>query len=151
MAKYIVKFSCGHEAEIQLFGPHKERDRKIEWLEREGMCPTCFKEERENEKAKAAAEAEALEAHLGLPELVGTTKQVEWARAIRAKILKDFEKIMEKYKDKFEMEPDGPEVKRMLEEARAKITKESSSKWFIENRDLQVYDLVIKFRNKKLK
>jgi len=27
MAKYYVTFSCGHDGEVRLFGPHRERQR----------------------------------------------------------------------------------------------------------------------------
>ena len=31
--KYDVTFSCGHTATIELFGPTKDRERKISWYE----------------------------------------------------------------------------------------------------------------------
>jgi hypothetical protein len=42
VAKYGVTYSCGHSGEVTLFGPGKERDRKLEWLAREGSCRECF-------------------------------------------------------------------------------------------------------------
>lgn len=53
--KYSVKFSCGHEATVQLFGPTKERNRKIEWFEEQGLCPACYAAAKEAEKAKGCA------------------------------------------------------------------------------------------------
>ena len=53
MAKYTVEHACGHTHEYhQLFGPLKERDRKLEWLA-EQDCPDC---RREAELAKAMAD-----------------------------------------------------------------------------------------------
>ncbi len=43
MAKYGVTYSCGHEGQVQLYGPQKERDRKLEWMARDGLCPECYK------------------------------------------------------------------------------------------------------------
>lgn len=37
MAKYTVKFSCGHEATIELFGKDVDRKRKIAYLEESGI------------------------------------------------------------------------------------------------------------------
>ena len=42
MAKYEVHFSCGHTDVVQLFGPEKDRRRKIEWYENFGKCPECY-------------------------------------------------------------------------------------------------------------
>jgi hypothetical protein len=76
MAKYDVTYSCGHSDTIQLYGPNKERTRKIEWLERDGLCPECYKAKMEQQAVKKSNE-------MGLPELVGSEKQVAWAKKIR--------------------------------------------------------------------
>jgi len=41
MAKYQVTHICGHDQEHILFGPGKERDRKISWFESQD-CATCW-------------------------------------------------------------------------------------------------------------
>ena len=43
MAKYEVKFSCGHTQIIELFGKDKDRQRKIEYFEERGLCKDCYK------------------------------------------------------------------------------------------------------------
>lgn len=43
MAKYEVKFSCGHTQVIELFGKDKDRQRKIEYFENRGLCKDCYK------------------------------------------------------------------------------------------------------------
>ena len=43
MAKYEVKFSCGHTQIIELFGKDKDRQRKIEYFEEHGLCKNCYK------------------------------------------------------------------------------------------------------------
>jgi len=78
MAKYYVTFSCGHEARVELFGKGTDRERKIAWYEREGLCPECY---------KAAKRAESKKANEGLPELKGSEKQIAWAERIRAERL----------------------------------------------------------------
>lgn len=46
MAHYNVKFSCGHEQCIELFGKTSERERKIKWYEECGVCSECYKEQK---------------------------------------------------------------------------------------------------------
>jgi hypothetical protein len=40
MAKYYPPYSCGHSREVVLYGPHRERERKLAWLETV-PCPAC--------------------------------------------------------------------------------------------------------------
>jgi len=41
MAKYNVKYGCGHEDTVQLYGTGKERESRIAWLETVD-CPKCY-------------------------------------------------------------------------------------------------------------
>ncbi len=43
MGKYNVKFSCGHEEQVILYGKYKDRDKKITYFEKEGLCSECYK------------------------------------------------------------------------------------------------------------
>lgn len=52
MANYTIKFSCGHEGVVSLFGKCSERERKIRWYEEEGVCSECFKQKKMAEEAK---------------------------------------------------------------------------------------------------
>ena len=86
MAKYDVVFSCGHEERIELFGKGSERERKIAWFEKYGLCSCCYKAE---QQAKAAARAAAWE----LPALTGSPKQIAWAERIRSDFFAEFEEM----------------------------------------------------------
>ena len=90
MAKYTVDHTCGHTVTHQLYGPGKDRDRKLAWLETVS-CPDCRRTivEAEREALNGAAAQSNQEA--GLPELTGTPKQVAWAESIRAELLKTAE------------------------------------------------------------
>lgn len=85
MAKYTVKFSCGHENVMQLFGKEKDRQSKIEYFERYGLCPECYKAKMERERE--IANKEAMEKAKNLPALTGSPKQIVWATTIRQKFL----------------------------------------------------------------
>ena len=85
MAQYNVTHACGHEHTYQLYGPGKDRERKIEWLSGQD-CPAC----RKAAENKAAAEASE---GLDLPELTGTPKQVAWANTIRGQFIAKFKEF----------------------------------------------------------
>ena len=79
MAKYNVKFSCGHNETIELFGKVSERMRRIEYYGENCLCSDCRKAEREK------MYNEFLE-KMNAPELVGTEAQVKYAEDIRTKV-----------------------------------------------------------------
>lgn len=83
MAHYTVTFSCGHTETIQLFGKIADRERRIAWLENNGVCSECYRKAQAEQRARATAEA--AEATADLPQLQGTEKQIAWATVIRAK------------------------------------------------------------------
>ena len=82
MAKYTVLHACGHDQTHQLFGPHRDRDRKIQWLETT-LCSDCWKQSQQ-ESAKDATN------ELRLPQLEGSEKQVAWAERIRIELGRKF-------------------------------------------------------------
>ena len=50
MGKYDVTYSCGHTGTVDLFGKNTERERKIAWMERECLCPDCYKAAKRKEE-----------------------------------------------------------------------------------------------------
>lgn len=59
MAKYTVNHSCGHTQTHDLFGPGKERERKIAWLETTS-CKECWKAEQREVRKEAPITAEVI-------------------------------------------------------------------------------------------
>lgn len=54
MAKYTIDYACGHGSYVeQLFGKTSERERRIEWLEANKVCPDCYKAKKQAEDAAA--------------------------------------------------------------------------------------------------
>lgn len=76
--KYEVKRACGHVEEVQIYGSAGERERKLRSLACE-VCTDCAVKAREEADARAAEENAAA----GLPHLVGTPRQIQWAESIR--------------------------------------------------------------------
>lgn len=60
MAQYDVTYSCGHTETVQIYGPHKDRERKIAWFERSGHCRACYRALKDAECAEQAAAAEQI-------------------------------------------------------------------------------------------
>lgn len=93
--KYTVKFACGHEAVVELFGKSSDREWKLQRIA-EGLCPDCYRAQQEAER-KAASEAAAKEAReQGFAELKGSEKQIAWAETIRARYMEKLEELGKK-------------------------------------------------------
>lgn len=56
--KYTVNFSCGHTETVELFGKTSDRERKIAYFEKYGVCSHCYREMKEMEKANGCDEVE---------------------------------------------------------------------------------------------
>lgn len=134
MAMYEVKHACGHVETVDLAGPYKTREYRLEQMRSE-ICPACRKKELE-EKSRAK----------GLAELNGTERQVAWALQIRIKSIYSLEALtsaveseIAKMKDK-----NADELKEgitRLNECReyvikniAYLSEQSEAVFFIDNR-----------------
>jgi len=76
MAKYTVRFSCGHTEVVELVGKESERQEKIAYYEKSGMCSECYKEQKKSALNSAVKNVEFVE-------LSGSEKQISWADTIR--------------------------------------------------------------------
>lgn len=59
MAHYAVTHSCGHVESHQLFGPGKDRQKKIAWLET-SKCKECWKADQDAARAESPITAEVI-------------------------------------------------------------------------------------------
>lgn len=143
MAWYEGTFSCGHEGRVNIIGPNKDRQWKIDY-HFSGLCPECYEKERqekiERENMKAAQEAQKME----LPDLEGTDKQVPWANTLRLKFIEKMEDII-----KVTMENSSDAVlyqKRVVKELKdygiKEIPQHKEIPWFFE--ELLQYSLTEK-------
>ena len=84
MSKHTVTHACGHTVTHRLYGPGKERDRKLARLAGE-CCQACADQH-------LVDRAHAL--YPDLPALQGSDKQVAWADRIRAqKIVRELAEL----------------------------------------------------------
>lgn len=90
MAYYEGTFSCGHDGRVDIFGPTKDREWRIE-RSFSGLCPECYKKKKEEERQLENKEAAEKSKDLGLPILTGTEKQAAWVNTIRMKVIEKYE------------------------------------------------------------
>ncbi len=85
--KYDVTYSCGHTATVELFGKTDDRERKLHWMETEGMCPDCYREwqcEENNRKVRESL------GDILLPQLTAKSeKQLAIAESKRSEYILD--------------------------------------------------------------
>lgn len=81
-----ITHACGHMQDHHINGFTNQRERKKRWLA-STQCRSCFNTQKQAERADAAAQVGLAIAHLALPALTGTDRQVSWAETIRAQRL----------------------------------------------------------------
>jgi hypothetical protein len=79
----IITHACGHEQIHYLSGFASQQERKARWL-KATKCRNCFVATKQGEQAEAAVRNSAAIAHLDLPLLTGSDRQVAWATTLRA-------------------------------------------------------------------
>ena len=117
-----ITHACGHEQAHHLTGYDSQQERKARWL-RTTTCRDCFVAEKKAEEIKAAALNTAAIAHLDLPLLVGTDRQMSWASTIRTKRLAT-------------MAAHGGVADHDV------CLRVSDAKWWIDHRDLPDLDMI---------
>ena len=121
MAHYNVDYNYGHSQEVELFGKTSRRYEKIEYMER-GVCPDCYRAEKQQEREQENERAVGLAKSLGFPVLEGSMKQVAWGSSIRQKT----------YESICRSNPEHPVYGYGL--VAEVISLEASAKWWIDNR-----------------
>ena len=82
MAWNGMDYRCGHTEQVQLYGPMRDRDRRLELAKNNLDCPACYQARLQTER-QAQNERAALLAADSLPALQGSEKQIAWATSIR--------------------------------------------------------------------
>lgn len=116
--KYDVNYSCGHSGEVDLGGKCKDRERMLEWYERCGLCPECYKNKLKKEAEMERKIATELYEKYSLCPLKGTEKQIAYAEKYRSSFVKTISNV---YKEEV-----PPLILDMLKNM-------DSAKWYIEH------------------
>jgi hypothetical protein len=125
--KVNITYSCGHQGTINVFGKSEERERKIKYFEEYGLCPDCYKVEKQKETEEFAVKCE-------LPELKGSEKQVAWANKIRKEKIEEFEKEKPAIR-----KGAGDDFAEFLNEFADKYYKNNSASWWIDHREWKTF------------
>lgn len=56
--KYNVRFSCGHDEVVELFGKVADRERKMDYYKNYGVCSACYREQKAIENSIGCEEKE---------------------------------------------------------------------------------------------
>jgi len=133
MAQYSVTRSCGHDEIVNLIGPHKNREWRLENVEPNKLCHSCYIADLEQRKAKATAEAIEAASEMELPALAGTEKQIAWAEKIRQDVIARAEGCIYGRVPEAEREtllPGFDELQQI-----------ESARWWINHRDITLREL----------
>lgn len=125
--KVNITYSCGHQGTINVFGKSEERERKIKYFEEYGLCPDCYKAEKQGEEKSFAEKYE-------LPELQGSEKQISWAESIRMEKIKAFENEKPAIR-----KGAGDDFADFLNEFADKYYKNNSASWWIDHREWKTF------------
>lgn len=52
MAKYEVLMSCGHEDTVELIGKNTDRERKLQYYKKSGLCKECYRKKMQELREK---------------------------------------------------------------------------------------------------
>ena len=80
---HIITHACGHGQIHHLAGYARQQEQKVKWLETT-RCRECFIADKQAVQAEASARDVAAVAHLTLPALTGSDRQIAWATSVRA-------------------------------------------------------------------
>jgi hypothetical protein len=92
MARYKLTHACGHEVTHQIVGRHRERSAAIA-REEHRDCRSCYVAARDAARAAAHEAAAKVNAEQGLPDLIGSPKQIAWAEGIRWEAMKHLQVV----------------------------------------------------------
>lgn len=134
--EFEITFACGHEETRDLSDrPAGKRKGFANWLAGQ-QCTACWKKENKGEYLEERREAAAADAKkLGLPELEGSDKQLEWAPLFRDSVVKNAFEELVRGEDAAMTEAEFEE--RIMTHARM-ITRAG---WWMDNSDAEPEDL----------
>jgi len=126
---YVECHKCNSEFKVNFFGISK-RDQEWRIKNQTWTCDSCFEKEKNKANIEATKEAESM----GLPELIGTEKQIKWAETLRIKIVKKIGIILNDLSNGI--------PKDRLKKAIVIIYGETKASYWIDNRSNNVHSIV---------
>ena len=144
---YCTCSACGREFTKETVKSNSREARSWEsWAEGHFTeCPECeavrIKKMHDEENAKASAAADAA----GLPELLGSPKQIAWGTTIRQKMLDYMQEYMEEHAKRYDDPADIAELhyaEAKVAMCRRRMLAITNASWFINNRRCTCFEQV---------
>jgi hypothetical protein len=129
MAKYTVTRSCGHDEVVNLIGPHKNREWRLENVEPHKLCYECYQRELAEKREKDNVEAAEAAKDMKLPVLTGSEKQITWAETLRQQLISRIEQEIYVERDKT-ISMEAIEALESIKNTR------TEARWWIDHRHL---------------
>ena len=131
---YVVKcHTCYSKFKVQLFDSHEKNLFLVD--KRDWYCDKC-------KKAYFSKQTETLaRAHQekGFPLLTGTEKMISWGEKIRAELINKLDYLQKSLR--FESDDAKQQSDKAFEAFMAEWQKETTAKWWIDNRRMTVMDM----------
>jgi hypothetical protein len=134
VAWFYIAYACGHDGREQIYGPMKNR----EWIAEQRaqkVCHECYATDLAQRRAIENHESAEKAKEEGLPNLIGTEKQVAYGETCRVKLFEALEKLFENRQILDHWEKDGHDQDD-LANAFAVIAQETSAAWWIDTQKL---------------
>jgi len=133
-----VLHTCGHKEKHAFSGPKWKKEKDALWQKGQA-CTACWSLEK-------AEEQEALCDVAGLPELEGATRQVSWARSLRAAVIAQVK--LEAWRLDQERRRKGlaPAAERYLALVLPPVLARTDAGWWIDNREADPLALILDFQ-----
>ena len=142
----------------KICGNRAEANEWVSWAEDHPcLCRDCWREEREEQRRKADAQAVKENAERKLPALVGSEKQIAWAEKIRNEYVKAADKLAAQFEGSYQRakergREDADALKNRLDQAygafRQAFFAETSAKAWIDARKYEEYGYEAEFNTK---
>jgi len=136
MAWQTIHHACGHEQRVQLYGPHRERDRKVAWMTGQ-PCPDC-------RRASASERDAANREDWRLPALTGVSESmIVAASSIRNEWIDRATAAIGTEAGRAECAADLDDLGEMAQMVRRWAAQHDRAGWWLDNRHLLVEPLAL--------
>lgn len=149
MAKYDINHICGHTEVHGIFGPEFARPGIADWMAAR-LCSDCYALEKERLRNLKNEKSMITNRDNGLPALIGSERQVNWAETIRATFHADLTDKLQQLRlvniddDEFRDRRDELIHWRDQFEIRAQLVMQQNlAVFWIDNRDESVKQIVM--------
>ena len=148
--RYHITYSCGHDENVNLTGKQNSQEY-ADWLA-EGLCKECYKAEKAKKEAEKADAEDVVLAKLGMKELEGSPRQVEWANKIRREKIIAMQQCFEENEAASKDQPEDVLKKYYAAKQNlyAWLCEQTSATFWIDRRNKHFQEIINEFAIEKM-